>query len=95
MELLKDPNVWIDNTKASCNSTGSYIRMVSKKVTYKSDGVTLPDGQVKGMSMIGNVPGVICNKNGTKQYGCKITEVEYCKDNVIISLILPKDKRMD
>eukprot|EP00957_Ditylum_brightwellii_P190250 14481216-Ditylum_brightwellii.AAC.1 len=45
MELLKDPNIWIANTGASCDSTGSYIRMVSKKIPHKSDGVSLPDGQ--------------------------------------------------
>eukprot|EP00957_Ditylum_brightwellii_P036829 2789029-Ditylum_brightwellii.AAC.1 len=45
MELLKDPSVWIANTGASCDSTGSYIGMVNKKIPHRSDGVTLPDGQ--------------------------------------------------
>eukprot|EP00957_Ditylum_brightwellii_P117920 8994626-Ditylum_brightwellii.AAC.1 len=56
--------------------------MVNKKVPHKSDGVTLPDGQVKDTSMIGNIPGFICNKNVTKPSGCRITKVKYCKDNV-------------
>eukprot|EP00957_Ditylum_brightwellii_P160936 12253126-Ditylum_brightwellii.AAC.1 len=65
----------------------------TRKFPHKSDGVMLPDGQVKGTSMIGDIPGVICNKNGTKMDGCKITEVKYYKDNVYNLFSLTKRQK--
>eukprot|EP00957_Ditylum_brightwellii_P014538 1094581-Ditylum_brightwellii.AAC.1 len=56
--------------------------MVNKRFPPKSDGVALLDEQVKGMAMICDIPGVICNKNGTNLGGCKITGVKYHKENV-------------
>eukprot|EP00957_Ditylum_brightwellii_P174831 13311262-Ditylum_brightwellii.AAC.1 len=57
VELLEDPNVWIVGTGASCDSTGSHIGMINRRVPNENDGVTLADGAVKGINMISSIPG--------------------------------------
>eukprot|EP00957_Ditylum_brightwellii_P092696 7058143-Ditylum_brightwellii.AAC.1 len=57
LKVLRDPNVWIADTGASCNSTGHHVHMVNQKVAPKCGGVTLPDGSVKGAPMVGDIHG--------------------------------------
>eukprot|EP00957_Ditylum_brightwellii_P055405 4198626-Ditylum_brightwellii.AAC.1 len=52
MKLLKVPDVWVRDTGVSCDSTGSYISMVNRKILLSSDGVTMPNNDVRGMTMI-------------------------------------------
>eukprot|EP00957_Ditylum_brightwellii_P078036 5931877-Ditylum_brightwellii.AAC.1 len=81
MELLKDPNVWIGDTGASCDSTGSHLTMINKRMTAPNDGVTMPNNEVRKASMIADIQGIICDKNGNQLDHCKITNVKYCKGN--------------
>eukprot|EP00957_Ditylum_brightwellii_P094655 7208416-Ditylum_brightwellii.AAC.2 len=55
--------------------------MVNQKVAPKNNGVTIPDGSVKGALMIGNINGYICNKNGSKLECCGINAVKYLRDS--------------
>eukprot|EP00957_Ditylum_brightwellii_P144094 10979050-Ditylum_brightwellii.AAC.1 len=81
LELLKDPNVWVADTGASCNSTAHHIGMVNKKVPSKHDGVTLPDGKVTRSTVIGDIQGMLCDENGSKLDRCKIMKAKDSPDN--------------
>eukprot|EP00957_Ditylum_brightwellii_P162437 12369571-Ditylum_brightwellii.AAC.1 len=65
-KLLEDPNMWVTDTGASCDSTGSHDSMVNRRVPKTVEGVTLPDGKTKITSMIGDIRGTLCNKYGAK-----------------------------
>eukprot|EP00957_Ditylum_brightwellii_P074255 5642208-Ditylum_brightwellii.AAC.1 len=52
LELLLDPNVWVADTGASCNSTCHMHGLTNKRVAPSEDGVTLPDGSKKVATMI-------------------------------------------
>eukprot|EP00957_Ditylum_brightwellii_P133585 10185170-Ditylum_brightwellii.AAC.1 len=52
LKLLEDPNVWVVDTSASCDSTCSHEGMNNRQIPSLLDGVTLPDGNKKGTIMI-------------------------------------------
>eukprot|EP00957_Ditylum_brightwellii_P136683 10423347-Ditylum_brightwellii.AAC.1 len=81
LELPKDPNVWIADTGASCDSTGSPIAMHNQCVPRKNDGVTLVDGDKKGATMIGDISGTVCSKNDATINDCKMVDIKYCKES--------------
>eukprot|EP00957_Ditylum_brightwellii_P081628 6209566-Ditylum_brightwellii.AAC.1 len=81
LKLLKDPNVWITDTGASCDSTGHYLSMINNCVPAANNGVTLPDRNIKAMGIIGDIRGTICAKNDSKLHPCTIHNVRYCKEN--------------
>eukprot|EP00957_Ditylum_brightwellii_P188351 14338669-Ditylum_brightwellii.AAC.1 len=66
MELLKDPNVWVGDTGASCNSTGIYMGMTSRCIHVATYGVTMPNDDVKKTTMIADIRGMICDENGVQ-----------------------------
>eukprot|EP00957_Ditylum_brightwellii_P157030 11951091-Ditylum_brightwellii.AAC.1 len=81
IKLLEDPNMWVADNRASCNNTGSYDGMVNQRVPKTVKGVALPDGQAKITTMIGNIRGTLCNKNGAKLNSWAMKNVKYCKEN--------------
>eukprot|EP00957_Ditylum_brightwellii_P199310 15192370-Ditylum_brightwellii.AAC.1 len=81
LKLLEDPNVWIADTGASCDSTAHHVGMINRRVPAANDGVMLPDGKTKSTTMIGDIKGTICSKNGAKLSPCTIRNVKYCKEN--------------
>eukprot|EP00957_Ditylum_brightwellii_P022734 1714757-Ditylum_brightwellii.AAC.2 len=90
MELLKDPNVWIGDTGASCNSTGDYTGMMNRRVVPENDGVTMPNDGKSTASMIADIDSVICDKNGKQIEHCKIANIKYCRGNAYNLFSIPK-----
>eukprot|EP00957_Ditylum_brightwellii_P211344 15366072-Ditylum_brightwellii.AAC.4 len=91
--LLATPDITFPATIELLKDQIYGLPIQEQVVIALSDGVMFPDGQVKGTSMIGDIPGVIYNKNGTKLSGCRITEVKYCKDNVYNLFSLTKRQK--
>eukprot|EP00957_Ditylum_brightwellii_P212311 15367177-Ditylum_brightwellii.AAC.3 len=81
LDLLEDPNVWTADTGASCDSTGSLIAVHNRRVPKKDDCITLVDGGKKGTTMIGDISGTMCSKNGVTINDCKMIDIKYYKEN--------------
>eukprot|EP00957_Ditylum_brightwellii_P061109 4637111-Ditylum_brightwellii.AAC.1 len=64
LELLLDPDVWVADTGASCDSTGHVFGLRNKRVAPREDGVTLPDGSKKTATMIADLEALICDREG-------------------------------
>eukprot|EP00957_Ditylum_brightwellii_P166843 12699115-Ditylum_brightwellii.AAC.1 len=79
MELLMDPNVWVADTGASCDSTGHITGLENKRVAPSGDGVTLPDGSKKMATMIADLTSTVCDKAGNKLFSTKMTNIKYCQ----------------
>eukprot|EP00957_Ditylum_brightwellii_P134009 10217613-Ditylum_brightwellii.AAC.2 len=74
--LLEGPNVWGADIGASCDSKEIHKGMTNKHVPSNNDGVTLPDGKVKSTTMIADIKGIVCDKNGSKIDNCLIKGVK-------------------
>eukprot|EP00957_Ditylum_brightwellii_P061381 4659400-Ditylum_brightwellii.AAC.1 len=53
--LLLDPDVWVTDTGASCDSTSHVFGLTNKHVALSEDGITLLDGSKKAATMIADM----------------------------------------
>jgi hypothetical protein len=65
-ELLSDPNVWIRDTGATQHMTAFKKGMTNIRKAGKEDRVTMGNGHVETTTEIGDMPGIVCDKNGNK-----------------------------
>ena len=64
IELLKDPNVFIYDTGATCHTTFSDIGMSNLKESVESTTITYGNGSSAKAEKKCDLSGVVCNKNG-------------------------------
>jgi hypothetical protein len=77
--LLSDLNVWIGDTGGAMQHMTAFKNgMTNICKTGNEDKVTMGNGHVKMTTEIGDMPGVVCNRNG-----CKVTST-ILKDVAII-----------
>eukprot|EP00957_Ditylum_brightwellii_P027925 2109651-Ditylum_brightwellii.AAC.1 len=62
--ILKDPNVFIGDTGATCDSTFSEIGFTNKQQAGKLDNIVDVTGNgIKG-NVVRDMPSIVCGKNG-------------------------------
>eukprot|EP00957_Ditylum_brightwellii_P203027 15332909-Ditylum_brightwellii.AAC.1 len=65
--ILKDPIVFIGDTGATCDSTFSKIGLTNKQQAGKLDNIVdLSGNGIKG-NVVGDMPSIVCNKNGQEK----------------------------
>eukprot|EP00957_Ditylum_brightwellii_P055231 4186527-Ditylum_brightwellii.AAC.1 len=79
MEMLMDPNVWVADTGASCDSTSHVSGLENCRIAPSNDGITLPDGSKKAATMIADLTSMVCNKTGNQLFTTKMSNIKYCK----------------
>jgi hypothetical protein len=77
LELLNDPNVWIANTVASCDSTPH--SRGAENVQKGNAGVIFGDGKNNEADEIFDLPGVIMDKNGNEILSARLQNVKHVK----------------
>lgn len=89
--LLLHPNVWIGDTGATTHLTPHKNGFTNlKKSDKKSAGATWGNGETTKTSMIGDIPGVMFNKNGVPLRKATITNVEFMPEAVFNLFSLTK-----
>ena len=67
MELLKDPDVFIGDTKATCDSTATTFSMCEcRKAVPNVDSIIKADNNCVATKNNGALPGIMVDKNGNK-----------------------------
>eukprot|EP00957_Ditylum_brightwellii_P011155 845254-Ditylum_brightwellii.AAC.1 len=77
--MLMDPNVWVADTGASCDSIGHISGLENCRIAPSNDGVTLPDGSKKAAMMIADLTSMVCNNTGNQLFTTKMSNIKYCK----------------
>ena len=77
LSILQDPNVWVGDTGASCNSTGYDYGMYDIKKATNGEGIMMGNAQRERTIQTGSISGTVCNKYGKELYHAKIDDVSY------------------
>ena len=78
--ILDDPNVWIADSGATSDSTPHAEGMIKEmKATY-ADAVTVGNGNTISASKVGNIPGMICDKDGKEIKSATLKDVTVLPD---------------
>jgi hypothetical protein len=64
LSILKDPNVWVGDTGASCNSTGYDYGMYDIRKANKGEGIMMGNAHREQTLQTGSISGAVCNKYG-------------------------------
>jgi hypothetical protein len=76
-ELLNDPNLWLGDSAATTHTTCHDIGMRNTKPATYKDAITVGNGENVKAAMIGEIPGVICDKHGNAVDHSVLTEVTH------------------
>jgi hypothetical protein len=79
VELLRDPNIWIADTGASCDSTFS-ISGLSNLVDDDGGKMKYANGSVSSAEKRGDLSGMIYNKHGQEVQSVLMKNVKYTPD---------------
>ena len=74
-ELLTNPNVWIGDTGATVHNTAHSECVVSKRKTTEADAISWGNGSSDDTATIGNMTGMICDKNGNQLHRAVMKDV--------------------
>ena len=66
LALLKDPNVWIADTAATVHSTPCTIGLKNVREATQCEAITMGNGAKEQASMVGDLPGMLCDKHGNQ-----------------------------
>ena len=75
--LLADPNVWISDSGATSDTTVHEIGMPNKKMVSEEDNITDASGDNVSGKTVGDLKGIICNKQGKELYDATIKKLVY------------------
>jgi hypothetical protein len=75
--LLDDPNIWIVDTAATCDSTPSFVGGVNPKTVQ--DGVIFSDGKSNKAGVVFDLLGMITNSEGNELQKDTLTNVKLVK----------------
>ena len=73
--ILKDANVFIDDTGATSDTTNSKYGFVNVKQATKADNIVDASGRDISGSAVGNVKATMCDKNGQELHPITIKDV--------------------
>ena len=73
--LLTDPNVWIADTGATTHMTPFRVGMVDVKKQHDEKGITMGNNKTEKVVEVGNLPGVLHDKNGNALNRVKMQDV--------------------
>ena len=76
-KILRDPNVWIGDTAATCDVTFCKAGMTGTDPPKGSGGVVAYNGQNEKPELIGTIAGDKCDANGNVEFRIKMAEVAY------------------
>lgn len=79
-KLLEDPNVFIGDTGASSDTTASRIGFKNTKPGNEQDDIVDASGNGLKGTVVGDVSGTFCNKNGEELCDATIKEMVYTPD---------------
>ena len=74
-KLLKDRDIWIADTGASVHTTPHKYGMENLKTATPADAITVGNGTTENTGVIGDLPGVICDKYDNELANAKMTNV--------------------
>jgi hypothetical protein len=74
-KLLLDPNVWIADTGASVHMTSHRQGLIDEQTATDSSNITMGNGAIKTASIIGTLPGTVCDQFGNRIMKTAITDV--------------------
>jgi hypothetical protein len=77
LKLLEDPNIWIADMGATCDTTPHKVGANNIKKPTKEDAVTFGDGTNNTAKAIFDVSGVMTNKYGNTIWELKLQNVMY------------------
>ena len=66
VKLLKDPNVWVADSGASRDQTGSTKGAVKIRKAPATDKITVANGSISKTDNLIDIPNWVCDKNGNK-----------------------------
>jgi hypothetical protein len=76
-DMLSDPNIWIGDTGATCDSTAFKEDMVNVQAPHASDNITYGQGEGVKPQSIGDIAGTVCDKEGNELGHVKLNKVKY------------------
>ena len=78
MELLKDPDVFIGDTGATCDSTASAFGMYAcREAVPDVDSIAMADSNCVETEKVGALSGIMVDKNGKELSHLKLSEVSF------------------
>ncbi len=75
--LLLDPNVWIADTGASVHMTSHRQGFINERKASDSAHITMGNGAIETASIVGTLPGTVCDQYGNLLMRTAITDVTY------------------
>ncbi len=85
MGLLDDPDIWIADTAATVHSTPHVKGMTNLKKAGSNDAIVVGNGSNEQAGCIGDIKGVVCDKNGNQlkeTVMCEVTHLSTGKFNL-------------
>ena len=76
IKLLKDPNVWVADSGASCDQTGSMEGFVNIRQASETDKITVANGSVSTIEKLIDISNWVCDKNGNKLQRTRLKNVK-------------------
>ena len=77
VDLLKDPNIFIADTGSSCHSTKYDMGFSDVRVADSNYTVTMANGAKEKSTKVGNIRGIICDKEGMEVSQATMVDVTY------------------
>ena len=77
MNILNNPNVVIGDSGASNHSTQYGEGIINRKKGNSRDSVMVRSGRVINATVVGDLPGTICDKHGTEIGDAIIQEITH------------------
>jgi hypothetical protein len=75
--FLDNPNVWIGDIGVSVHMTPHRNGMNNVKKAKGNDAITMGNGKSEDATVIGNIDGKLCDKNGNTLNDAKISDVTH------------------
>jgi hypothetical protein len=76
-ELLDDPNIWIGDSGATVHMTPHRQGLINTRTAKQNESVTMGNKMVEKAQVIGDLPGVICDKYGNIKSKTVLQDVVY------------------
>jgi hypothetical protein len=80
-KFLDNPNVWIGDTGASVHMSPHQGGMHDVNKAKSVDAITMANGSSEDATVIGNISGRVCDKNGNVLNDAKITDVTHLPES--------------
>ena len=78
VNILKTPNIFIGDSGASNHSTQYGEGIINRKKGNSGDSVMVGSGRVINATVVGDLPGTICDKYGTEIGDAIMQEIAHC-----------------